>query len=104
MQPPAAINFVRPLISHVKIWERGLCLSPPSSTVSDIYISQVLEVDFYTPTSLLLFFCIQATGNIKEHFVSSIMEPHLIIFTDNIALSQMILCGENEETTEVRNH
>ena len=55
MQPPAAIIFVRPLISHVKIWEGGLCPSPPSSTVSDIYISQVLEVDFYTPTSFFFF-------------------------------------------------
>ena len=29
------------------------------------------------------------------------MEPHLVIFTNNVALSQMILSGENEETTEV---
>lgn len=29
------------------------------------------------------------------------MEPHLVKFTDNDALSQKVLCGENEETTEV---
>ena len=32
--------------------------------------------------------------------MSSIMEPCLVIFTDNSVL-QMILCGENEEITEV---
>ena len=32
--------------------------------------------------------------------MSSIMEPCLVIFTDNNVL-QMILCGENEEITEV---
>ena len=53
------------------------------------------------PTSILFFFYTQATGDIKEHFVSSIMEPRLVVFTDNGALSQMILCGENEEITEV---
>jgi len=58
----------------------------------------VPEVDFYIPTP---FFCIQATGNIKDHFVSSIMELHLVIFTDDSALSQMILSGENEEITKV---
>ena len=70
-----------------------------SSTASVIYISQVPEVDVYI--SISFFFCTQATGNIKDHFVSPIMEPRLIVFTDNGGLAQMILCTENEEIVEV---
>ena len=69
-----------------------------SSTASVIYISQVPEVDVYISIS---FFCIQATGNIEDHFVSPILEPRLIVFTDNGGLAQMILCAENEEIVEV---
>ena len=63
MQPPAAIEPCETLIS-LKIYG-GICAL---STVSNIYISQVFEVDFYTLTSF--FFCKLATGNIKDHYVS----------------------------------
>ena len=43
----------------------------------------------------------QASGDIEEHFESPIMEPHLLVFTDDGALSQMMVCAENEELFEV---
>ena len=49
----------------------------------------------------LLFVHIQATGNITEYFESTIMEPRLLVFTDNEQLSQMFICAENQELFEV---
>ena len=45
----------------------------------------------------LLFVHIQATGNITEYFEPTIMEPRLLVFTDNEQLSQMFICTENQE-------
>ena len=94
MQPAA---IMRALIFHEKfVWACAPFLS--SSTARVIYVSQVPEVDVYISIS---FFCIQATGSIKDHFVSPIMGPRLIVFTDNGGLAQIILCAENEEIVEV---
>ena len=45
----------------------------------------------------LLFVHIQATGNITEYFEPTIMEPRLLVFTDNEQLSQMFICAGNQE-------
>jgi len=50
---------------------------------------------------LLITVYIQATGSIGDHFVSMLMEPRLLVFTDDGAISQMILCAKNEEIMEV---
>ena len=46
-------------------------------------------------------FSMQATGNISEHFTSSIMEPRVVVFIDSGDLSQMIIVAENQELFEV---
>ena len=43
---------------------------------------------------------IQATDDIQKHYDSAIVEPRLVVFTDNGKLSQMLICAEGEELFE----
>ena len=58
-----------------------------------------VAISFKLSSSYITF--TQASGDIEEHFESPIMERRLLVFTDDGALSQMMVCAENEELFEV---